>query len=383
MIHIIDKTECCGCSSCAQKCPKHCITMTQDEEGFLYPIVQTTTCIDCGLCERVCPILTAKQPHEPLKVFAAKHPEEEIRKKSSSGGVFTMLAENIVQEGGVVFGARWDENWNVVHDFTKTLEGIKFFRGSKYVQSNINGNYKQAEAFLKEGRKVLFSGTPCQIAGLKAFLQKENDNLITVEVACHGVPSPMVWTKYLNEVIAKRNIMCINEINFRNKKYGWNSYHFSIDYINHNGKSLTMIHPHGDNPFYRGFLNHLYIRPSCYACKSKGCASGADITIADFWGIDKLERTLDDNKGYSTLIANTAKGLTLILSTCGELPEYPYREIIKFNSALIKSLNKTSLSDEFWKSKDCIVDIVERLCGDSLLLRLKKQFSKIIQKKSV
>lgn len=378
MIYIKDKTQCCGCSSCAQRCPKQCITLAQDEEGFLYPQVDTNICIDCGLCEKVCPILTAKQSHEPLKVFAAKNPDDNIRKESSSGGIFTMLAESFIREGGVVFGARWDKDWNVVHDYTETIEGIKVFRGSKYVQSNINGAYQQAEAYLKQGRKVLFSGTPCQIAGLKAFLQKENDNLITVEVACHGVPSPMVWTKYLNEVISTRNIRSINEINFRNKKYGWNSYHFSIDYINHNGKSNTMIHPHGDNPFYRGFLNHLYIRPSCYACKSKGCASGADITIADFWGIDKLDRALDDNKGYSTLIANTAKGLAAIKSTCGELPEYPYCNIIKYNPALVNSLKKDSLSDEFWRNKDRIIDTVERLCGDSLMLKLKKFLCKVI-----
>ena len=380
MIDVIDKSQCCGCSSCAQRCPKGCIMMRQDEEGFLYPQVDSTVCIDCGLCEKACPVLTPSQVHKPLKVYAAKNPNEEVRMESSSGGIFTMLAESVVREEGVVFGARWNERWNVEHSYTETFEGLKVFRGSKYVQSDINGSYQKAEAFLKEGRKVLFSGTPCQIAGLKTFLRKEYDNLLAVEIACHGVPSPLVWRNYLNEVISSKKIGRIDAINFRNKKYGWNGYHFSIDYTSREGITRTMIMPHGDNPFYSGFLNNLYMRPSCFACPAKACASGADITLADFWGIDKLDRALDDNKGYSTLIANTEKGLADIKSTIGNLPEYPYCEIIKFNPALVNSLMKESRSDAFWKSNDGVIKTVERLCGDSPLLKTKKLVYKIMHK---
>ena len=234
MIDIKDKKDCCGCSACVQKCPKQCISLKEDCEGFLYPIVDKDICIDCGLCEKVCPILYQGEERKPLKVFAAKNHDEEIRKQSSSGGIFTLLAEKIINEGGVVFGAKFDENWDVKHDYTETIEGLAAFRGSKYVQSRIEDNYRKAETFLKQGRKVLFSGTPCQIAGLKRFFRKEYENLLTVDFICHGVPSPGVWRRYLQETVAR---MCdknrvstdpisiknarVESISFRDKSHGW------------------------------------------------------------------------------------------------------------------------------------------------------------------
>ena len=205
MIAIKEKHNCCGCSACVQVCPKQCIRMYADNEGFLYPQVNSTICIDCGLCEKVCPVINQNKPNVPLSVYAAKNINEEVRIKSSSGGIFTLLAEQIISEGGVVFGARFNENWEVVHDYTETIDGLESFRGSKYVQSSISDNFKVAKQFLKEGRKVLFSGTPCQIAGLKKFLQKEYENLLTMEVVCHGVPSPMVWRDYIDYKRAKRD----------------------------------------------------------------------------------------------------------------------------------------------------------------------------------
>ncbi len=203
MIEIKEKYNCCGCSACVQICPKQCISLSADNEGFLYPQVDTAVCINCGLCEKVCPVINQNEPRMPLEVYAAKNTDEEIRLKSSSGGIFTLLAEHIISEGGVVFGARFNENWEVVHDYTETVEGLESFRGSKYVQSIIGENFKKAKFFLDEGRNVLFSGTPCQVAGLKKFLRKEYENLLTVEVVCHGVPSPMVWHDYLDYRRAK------------------------------------------------------------------------------------------------------------------------------------------------------------------------------------
>lgn len=199
MIHITDKRDCCGCNSCVQRCPKSCIRMREDDEGFLYPEVDESVCIDCGLCEKVCPVIHQARENRPIVVCAAKNKSEEIRYQSSSGGVFTALANEIIREGGVVFGAGFDENWEVKHDCTETVEGLSAFRGSKYVQSRIGDSFKKAEQFLKIGRTVLFSGTPCQIAGLKRFLRKEYDNLLTVDFICHGVPSPGVWREYLKE----------------------------------------------------------------------------------------------------------------------------------------------------------------------------------------
>lgn len=230
MIKTNDKKDCCGCSACVQRCPKQCISLYEDEEGFLYPRVDKTVCIDCGLCEKVCPVLNQSEGHEPIAVYAAKNPNEEIRMQSSSGGIFTMLAERIIDEGGVVFGACWDKDWNVVHDYAESKEDIAKFRGSKYVQSNIGETFKQTETFLIEGRKVLFSGTPCQIAGLKHFLLKDYDNLLTIEIICHSVPSPGVWKKYLTEELNSNGLTIgdIQQINFRDKSTGWETYSFLL-----------------------------------------------------------------------------------------------------------------------------------------------------------
>ena len=243
MIDIKEKNNCCGCSACVQICPKQCISMAADNEGFLYPQVNSAICIDCGLCEKVCLVINQSAPREPLVVYAAKNNNEDIRLKSSSGGIFTLLAEKVIEEGGVVFGAKFDADWNVIHDYTETIEGLAAFRGSKYVQSIIGDNFKTAKQFLNNGRKVLFSGTPCQIAGLKKYLRKEYDNLLTVDVVCHGVPSPMVWRDYLDYKRAKRaagkntvssslkELPVITGISFRDKTKGWKKYGFRICYF--------------------------------------------------------------------------------------------------------------------------------------------------------
>lgn len=198
MIDILDKQKCCGCSACMQRCPKQCIAMQEDSEGFCYPIVDRNACIACGLCEKVCPMLNPYKARKPLEVHAAINRDEQIRRESSSGGIFTLLAEQTIRKGGVVFGARFDGNWEVRHDWCENIEGLGQFRGSKYVQSRIGACYRQAEIFLKSGRSVLFSGTSCQIAGLHRFLGKSYDNLLSVDVICHGVPSPLVWLSLIH-----------------------------------------------------------------------------------------------------------------------------------------------------------------------------------------
>lgn len=185
-----DKPSCCGCYACAQKCPQQCITMTPDHEGFAYPVVDKSRCTACGMCEKICPALNLYPPTHPMEVLAAAHKDDRIREASSSGGVFTLLATRVIQSGGVVFGARFDEQWLVVMDYTEQEEGLEAFRGSKYVQCNTGDTFKQAETFLKQGRQVLYTGTPCQIAGLKRYLRKEYENLLAVDFVCHGTPSP-------------------------------------------------------------------------------------------------------------------------------------------------------------------------------------------------
>jgi len=321
MIQIKDKSACCGCAACVQRCPKQCISLKEDKEGFLYPIVDESTCIDCRLCEKVCPIINQSEPRQPLKVYAAKHKDDEIRLKSSSGGIFTLLAEQIIDEGGVVFGARFDEYWEVLHDYSETKEGLAVFRGSKYVQSRIGSTYQQAEAFLKEGRKVMYTGTPCQIAGLKRFLRKEYENLLAVDFICHGVPSPKVWRMYLDKTLAcqgigkntvlshamlrKKFIRCID---FRSKSTGWKKYSFSLTLTKALGdgkdNSVLLSSTFEENPFMKAFVNNLNLRMSCYHCLFKYGRSRADVTLGDYWGIDKNIQDFTDDIGVSLFMLN-------------------------------------------------------------------------------
>ena len=247
MIDIKDKSNCCGCAACVQRCPKQCISMVEDNEGFLYPKVDTQVCVDCGMCEKVCPVINQNEERIPLGAFAAVNPDEQIRRDSSSGGIFTMLAEKTIAKGGVVFGVKFNKDWMPEFGYAETMEDIAPFRGSKYVQAIVGNAYKKAEEFLKAGRDVLFSGTSCQIAGLKKFLRKDYENLLTVDIICHGVPSPKVWNMYLEETCSKlmktrtdgKNSVvsakggeyksCIETISFRSKINGWKKYRCFFD----------------------------------------------------------------------------------------------------------------------------------------------------------
>lgn len=365
MINIQNKQDCCGCSACVQRCPKQCISLHEDEEGFLYPEVELDVCIDCGLCEKVCPVLHQAEERVPLEVFAAKNPNEQIRMASSSGGVFTQLAEQTIEAGGVVFGVKWNEHFEAVHAYTETKETLAAFRGSKYVQSRIGDTFKQAEQFLKQGRQVLYSGTPCQIAGLRKFLRREYDNLLAVDIFCHSCPSPGVFRWYMSEILqktkkikirkcsflhpslnkilpidtlAENENIHIQQINFRDKSSGWKSYSFQLKYsIKDNVSSNTYTILGNDNAYMRGFLSGLYVRPSCFACPAKSGKSGSDITLGDYWGIQSLMPELDDDRGVSALTVNTEKGKQALHTTTAELHEAPYEDLCAKNPALVHS----------------------------------------------
>lgn len=383
MIYITDKHKCCGCSACVQVCPKGCILFNEDEEGFRYPLVDNTLCVDCGLCEKVCPCLNQREQHQPLEVFAAINPNEEIRMQSSSGGIFTMLAEATINEGGVVFGARFDENWEVVHDYTETLEGLKDYRGSKYVQSRIGDNYVKVKSFLQEGRKVLFSGTPCQIAGLKLYLRKEYENLLTVECACHGVPSPGLWQQYLTEQTRKdkHTIADIQDINFRDKRSGWQNYSFTISYKD--GKQVH--HLHDDNPWERAFIKNLDLRPSCHNCPTKCNQSRADITLGDLWGANLLIPEVSDNNGITLVMAHNGNGLKCLKCLNGLkcLKEFSFDEVAKYNQALKHSAPVHPGREDFFQlaQKDGFIKSVIKMTKEPLMLRMKIAIAKVIRRK--
>lgn len=372
MIHIIDKFKCCGCNACVQRCPKQCISMQEDEEGFLYPIVDMSNCVDCGLCEKVCPVINQESERNPIEVFAAVNQDDSIRMQSSSGGIFTALAEQIIRENGVVFGARFDEKWEVKHDYTETIEGLKVFRGSKYVQSRIGDTFKQAEFFLKAGRKVMFVGTPCQIAGLRLFLRKEYVNLLAVDIICHGVPSPMIWRKYLEDKTKRQGIEFIQSISFRDKGTGWKNYSFNIKYEKGNSESSFSEYA-SQNIFMKGFLADLYLRPSCYACPAKKLKSGSDITLGDFWGIQHIKPELDDDKGVCAFIINTRKGIEWQNKLVIQRYKFDFTDVVKGNPSLVYSVDIPEKRAAFYDKlrTSGLVKLVSKYTEFPLILRLK------------
>lgn len=373
MIKITEKSECCGCNACVQRCPKQCISMKEDEQGFLYPFVDTTSCIDCGLCEKVCPILNPFDTKEPLQVLAAKNKNEDQRLKSSSGGTFILLAEHIIKQGGVVFGARFDTNWEVEHCYAETIEELESLMRSKYVQSKIGNTYKEAEQFLKNGRKVMFVGTSCQIAGLKRFLRKEYDNLLAVDFICHGVPSPGIWRKYLEEIKSSRSeaagkntvlslslksVPVITGINFREKQqggYGWKKFGFVVQAKSPSKgdkNSVLLSSIFNENIFMKGFLANLYLRPSCYKCKAKNGAANSDITIADYWGIQKSHPEFDDDKGVSVIFIHSDKGKSILykLSPSVDYIETSFAEATCSNQSYLHGVNIPAKYSHFWNT---------------------------------
>ena len=309
MITITDKHNCCGCGACAERCPKGCIAMREDAEGFLYPEVDRSACIGCGLCESVCPYNGKHDRREPADVLAVKNRNGGDRMASSSGGVFIALAENVVAGGGTVFGAVFDDGWQVAHTCADTVGGLRPMMGSKYVQSRVGGAYARAEKLLKEGRKVMFTGTPCQTAGLRSFLRKEYDNLLAVDIMCHGVPSPGVWRRYLEDNFTNNGGTRITAINFRDKrKEGWARYNVVIRGTDGDRERELSASVYVANPFMRGFMADAYLRPSCHRCPFKHGASGGDLIIADYWGAARAVPDFADDKGVSLVIVNTEKG---------------------------------------------------------------------------
>ncbi|MBR4994532.1 MAG: Coenzyme F420 hydrogenase/dehydrogenase, beta subunit C-terminal domain, partial [Alistipes sp.] len=294
----------------------------------------------------------------------------------------TLLAEQVLFEGGVVFGAKFDENWNVVHDYTETIEGLEVFRGSKYVQSTIGDCFIKAKQFLVAGRKVLFSGTPCQIAGLKKYLRKEYSNLLSVDIICHGVPSSMVWKKYLDEIKELRFSACsesvkIEDINFRDKTKGWNNYLCSY-YMMNNNKAGILSYNHLNDPYMRLFLTNHSLRPSCYCCPGKAGKSGSDITIGDCWGIGRISKTLNDDKGVGVCVMhNNNDILDTIISSSQHLilsmdylakynKSYYYSSLMpyerkKFFETITSTNSVIFAAKQFAPAKGFITRFVERM----------------------
>lgn len=348
--------KCCGCTACHSICPKQCITMTEDKEGFLYPVVDNKLCIDCEQCINVCPFHNSSEEERPIEVYAAYNNNESVRLDSSSGGIFTLMAEKIVRECGVVFGARFTSDWQVEIVPVDNIEGLSAFRGSKYLQAKVGASYKQAQDYLRKGRKVLYSGTPCQVAGLKHYLRKDYENLLTVDIVCHGVPSPKVWKMYLSQV-TEAGKKAIKDIKFRDKSKGWKRFNFTLSY-DEEDKSYTISSYNGDNHYMRAFLSDMILRPSCYNCQARCGRSYSDITIADFWGINQINPQMDDDKGTSLLLIHTSKGKDALNFKYMKYATSTYVEAIRFNPAIEWSATPHGNRKEFFDNLETSNDLI-------------------------
>lgn len=307
MINIKNKSECCGCTACEQICPKSAIKMVQDSEGFFYPELETELCIGCNLCNQVCPLKNDISNNEfEQQIYAAIHNDQDVRLKSSSGGIFTALSDSILDAGGVVSGAGFDEEFNVKHMIAKSKAERDNFCGSKYVQSDMNNTIKTIAEALKNKQTVMFTGTPCQNNALINALNKmkiSQENLLTCDFICHGTPSPLIWKEY-KELLEDKYRGKLTYFTFRSKKEGWVSASISARFTSgDHSKEINKKYS-----FLKLYSSLFPIRPSCFECPYTSYKRVADITMGDYWNIAKTKSSFNDNKGVSMVMVNTKKG---------------------------------------------------------------------------
>lgn len=372
-IEIKEKKDCCGCNACYNICPQNCIIMKPDKEGFSYSKIDTKKCIECGLCAKVCPIKNANQHNtgEP-DAYACINLNEEMRLKSSSGGIFILLAKKILAKGGIVYGAAFNSNAEVEHIRIEKESDLWKILGSKYLQSNMSITPKKVKEDLNRNQVVLFSGTPCQCAGLKRFLGKNYDKLYIIDFICHGVPSPAVWKDYLKalELKFEEKRDTKKMPSFRDKTKGWS--HFSVKIPFQNSKLYRK--KFGNDLYMRTFLKNISLRPSCYHCSFKPSFNISDITLGDFWGIKKCLPKMFDDKGTSAVFVNSQKGKYLFQEISDEIKyqRVDYSMIAKHNSAVYNSVKEPEIRKTFFNNyqKEDIIHLMQKCTKESLLKRL-------------
>lgn len=367
MDKICENNLCTGCTACYSICPKNAITMIENEEGFKYPVIDNAKCIDCQMCKKTCPILKTEKNESLNECYAAFSKDKKIRENGSSGGIFQILAEDILNKNGIVIGAAFDKKFVLSHIPIEKYQDLDKLLGSKYVQSDMKKIYKYIKDNLKD-RLILFVGTPCQVAGLKSYIKENNENLITIDFICHGVPSNKVFQKYIKE-IEEKNEKKISYYSFRNKENGWKNFNTKIVI----GQD-EIVEQHNKNNYMKIFLWDLALRQSCYNCKFKLGNKYSDITLGDFWGIENMPQIIEnDDGGVSSVIINTIKGKRffeenkekIIYNRC------KIEDILKINTALKESVQLPKNRKKFFIN-------IDKYTTDELIKKYIKKESKII-----
>ncbi len=378
MVDKKEKQTCSGCSACEAICPKRCIRMEKDDQSFYYPVVDHEACIECGLCDKVCENTTAKKNTiEVPRSFGAYTTNKVLRMESSSGGVFSLFAEKILDSKGVVISAAMSSDcYFVEHITVSEKKELDSLRGSKYVQSRMGQKYNEIKSLLEEGQKVLFTGTPCQVNGLRAYLKKDYDNLFCLDFICHGVPSEKVWEKYCKEA-EKLLGNKVTSVNFRNKKYSWERFGISFE---SNGKG-KIFRSKAEDPYLRLFQKNYGLRPSCYQCQHKGIVRNSDITIGDFWGIRRVIPGFSDGCGVSLLLIHSPKGLRMFDEIRNDIVAEEVNTIkaVDNNVAALESVYQPYDNNTFWDNVNAMTvgKVADRFAPIS-----KKEKIKIVAVKS-
>lgn len=342
MRNVAANRDCTACTACVSACPEAIIRMAADGEGFSYPVVDEERCTSCGACLRRCPVLHSSEPDRTPVAYAAWNRDLSVRLPSSSGGIFALIASEIIRQGGIVFGARFTQDFHVVHGYANSLDGVADFFGSKYVQSDLADSFVDVKRFLADGQPVLFTGAPCQIAGLHAYLGREWPNLVTQDIICHGVPSPKAWEAYLADGERRGRLQ---KVEFRNKDRGWAFFSMKLTY-DRGGYSKDLQ----CDPYLTAFLKNVSLRPSCYRCRFKTAGRQSDITLADFWGVRRVAADMDDDRGTSLVLVHSDRGDALFQAIADRMTSKPVdlERALAMNAAALRSAALPTARDEFF-----------------------------------
>lgn len=369
--------RCCGCSACYASCPVSAIQMIPDKEGFEYPVIDQGKCTNCGICRSRCPVQAPYDPLIPKEVYAAMALNESVRVESSSGGVFPLVAQHILDQGGVVCGCGWNDSFQAVHKCIESRDNLPDLKKSKYVQSRMGAAFSEVDEYLMRGRLVLFSGTPCQVAGLLHFLGEKPKKLICLDLICREASSPRIWEEYKEEIERKYRSK-IQWISFRDKRLGWTNFSLTLKFRNGKVYSKSLYR----DPYMQAFLRDLSNRPACYHCPARNLRSHADITLGDYWNISEVFPTMDDKKGTSAVIVNTEEGRAIWDAISRQVLSVPtsFDHICSTNWALKRCPSMNPDRERFWS----LVDQRGVLDASRQVLRIKSEvhlyFSKYARK---